>query len=61
MLAFKLDENLGARGAQCLAEYEDLINCLRNLGQALRSKQSMDGKLWIVSPLQIREYAPQQE
>ena len=124
MLAFKLDENLGTRGANCLGaygydvstvseqllegtlddalieicriekrclvtldldfsnpihypphryagivvlrppknpEHKDLINCLRNLGQALHSKQTMDGKLWIVSPQQIREYAPLQE
>jgi hypothetical protein len=39
-------------------EYKDLIACLKILGQGLRSVHSMDGKLWIVGPSQIREYAP---
>ena len=42
-------------------EYEDLIECLKNLGQALRQKGSVEGKLWIVSPSQIREYVPAPE
>jgi len=121
MLAFKLDENLGTRGAKCLGaygydvstvsaqllegtlddalieicriekrclvtldldfsnpihypparyqgivvlrppknpEYKDLISCLEIFGQALQAVQTMSGKLWIVSPIQIREYAP---
>jgi|TARA_B110000908_G_C10144295_1_gene398294 hypothetical protein len=120
MLAFKLDENLGTRGAICLGaygydvstvseqllegtlddalieicriekrclvtldldfsnpihypparyqgivvlrppknpEYKDLIACLEVLGKALKPVESMAGKLWIVSPLQVREYA----
>jgi len=39
-------------------EYKDLLACLQILGKALQSVNSMDGKLWIVSPKQIREYAP---
>ena len=121
MLALKLDENLGTRGARCLGaygydvstvsaqllegtlddalieicriekrclvtldldfsnpihypparyqgivvlrppknpEYKDLISCLEIFGQALQAVQTMSGKLWIVSPIQIREYAP---
>ena len=121
MRAFKLDENLGIRGAKCLADYghnvstvceqflegtlddalieicriekrclvtldldfsnpihyppdryqgivvlrppknpefKDIISCLKTLGQALQTVETMMGKLWIVSPIQIREYAP---
>jgi predicted nuclease of predicted toxin-antitoxin system len=121
MLAFKLDENLGIRGAKCLADYghnvstvceqflegtlddalieicriekrclvtldldfsnpihyppkryqgivvlrppknpehKDIMTCLEILGEALKTVKTMEGKLWIASPLQIREYAP---
>jgi len=123
MLALKLDENLGTRGARCLGAYgydvstvsaqllegtlddalieicriekrclvtldldfsnpihypparyqgivvlrppknpasllRSQVSSLRSQVSALQEVQTMSGKLWIVSPNQIREYAP---
>lgn len=38
--------------------YQELLECLQVLLRGLSKVDSLVGKLWIVSPSQIREYAP---
>lgn len=39
-------------------EYADILDCLKTLLAALRADTSLNGKLWIVSATQVREYLP---
>jgi predicted nuclease of predicted toxin-antitoxin system len=41
--------------------YEDILECLNIMMRGLKSAETMQGKLWIVSRTQIREYAPSKE
>lgn len=40
------------------ASFKDISDCMGTLMAALSKVESLKGKLWIVSPTQIREYAP---
>lgn len=61
-MRFKLDENLGTRGAQIFSEFghdveKDLYELVRRLATATTDRD-LYGKLWIVQMAGIREYQP---